>query len=79
MTSPNPFRLPRTVVPRAYRIFLTPDLAGATFAGRVEIDVEVTESVDHVTMHAKNLVLGPATLTGQGTSRRSNEPVFDET
>ncbi|MDE2281383.1 MAG: M1 family metallopeptidase [Actinomycetales bacterium] len=79
MTSPNPFRLPRTIVPRAYRIFLTPDLEGATFTGRVEIDVEVTEPVERVTMHAKNLVLGPATLTGQGTSRRSDEPAFDET
>jgi hypothetical protein len=31
----NPYRLARTVVPSAYRIFLTPDLDRATFAGRV--------------------------------------------
>ncbi len=79
MTSPNPFRLPRTIVPRAYRIFLTPDLDAATFVGRVEIDVHVTEPVEVVTMHSKNLDLGPATLTGQGRSYRSDAPAFDET
>ena len=36
----NPYRLDRRVVPSAYRLFLTPNLDAATFAGRVEIDVE---------------------------------------
>ncbi|MHB8334132.1 MAG: M1 family metallopeptidase [Acidimicrobiales bacterium] len=79
MTSSNPFRLSRTVVPHAYRIFLTPDLAAATFVGRVEIDVNVAEPVQTVTMHAKNLELGAATLTSQGTSHRSDVPTFDHT
>ena len=41
----NPYRLNRDVVPTAYRIFLNPDLDAATFAGRVEIDVNVNKPV----------------------------------
>ena len=78
-TSTNPYRLSRDVVPSAYRIFLTPDLEAATFAGRVEIDVEVNESKPELTLHAKDLVLGAATVTGAGTSHRSSEAVFDAT
>ena len=42
----NPYRLARTVVPSAYRIFLTPDLEKFTFTGRVEIDIDIKQSVD---------------------------------
>ena len=77
--STNPYRLARTVVPSAYRIFLTPDLDAATFAGRVEIDVDVHESVQQLTLHAKNLVLGAAVVNASGTTLRSSEPVYDAT
>ncbi len=75
----NPYRLNRDVVPSAYRIFLTPDLETAAFAGRVEIDVDVTRAVSQFTLHAIELVLGAATLSVAGTSYRSNQPTFDET
>jgi puromycin-sensitive aminopeptidase len=75
----NPYRLNRDVVPSAYRIFLTPDLDGATFAGRVEIDVDVLQSVSQFTLHAIELALGAATLSTGATSTRSAEPTFDET
>src|ERR1019366_3979620 len=78
-TSTNPYRLSRDVVPSAYRIFLTPDLEAATFAGSIEIDVDVNESRPDLTLHAKDLALGAATVTGAGTSHRSLEAVFDET
>jgi len=76
--SPNPFRLTRAVVPSAYRVFLTPDLEAATFSGRVEVDVEVTEATALMTLHAKNLVVGAATLTAGGSSRRSGEPSYED-
>ena len=44
-TDPSAYRLPTTVVPTAYRLVLTPDLAAATFAGDVEIDLTVTETL----------------------------------
>ncbi|MGC8509454.1 MAG: M1 family metallopeptidase [Acidimicrobiales bacterium] len=78
-SSPNPYRLARTVVPSAYRLFLTPDIEGATFAGRVEIDVVITQSTDRVTLHAKALELGAATLTADDTSVRSTDILHDAT
>ncbi|MFI5036283.1 MAG: M1 family metallopeptidase [Acidimicrobiales bacterium] len=75
--SPNPYRLTRAVVPSAYRLFLTPDIENSTFAGRVEVDVDVREPTPSVTLHSKNLVLGAATLTTGGTSHRSSESGHD--
>lgn len=80
MTSENnPYRLGRTVVPSAYRIFITPNLESATFAGRVEIDVEINESVKEVKLNAIELELGAATVTAGGTGPRSVDLVLDET
>lgn len=77
-TRENPYRLGRAVVPSAYRIFLTPDLENATFAGRVEIDVDILESVSEIKMHAAELELGAATVSDGGTSYRSHEHRLDE-
>jgi puromycin-sensitive aminopeptidase len=78
-TSSNPYRLERSVVPSAYRLFITPDLDGATFAGRVEIDVVVSESSQQLTLHAVDLALGAATVTAAGTSLRSVDVRQDHT
>jgi len=78
-TSANPYRLARSVVPSAYRIFLTPDLDAFTFAGRVEIDVDIKEPVNELTLHAIELELGAATISADGTSYRSQEHRLDET
>jgi len=39
--SPDPYRLPRTVLPTRYELTLEPDLPTARFSGRVVIMVEV--------------------------------------
>jgi puromycin-sensitive aminopeptidase len=79
MTSPfNPYRLARNVIPSAYRIFLTPDLESATFAGRVEIDVTVTRRTSQITLHALDLVVGAAALSSQSVTYRSGEPTYSE-
>jgi puromycin-sensitive aminopeptidase len=75
----NPYRLARTVVPSAYRIFLTPDFEKATFSGRVEVDIEIIEPLSQMTLHALDLELGAATVSADGTSFRSLEHRFDET
>ena len=51
----NPYRLPRTVVPSRYALHLEPDLANATFAGRVEIAVTVHEAVEEIVLNAAEL------------------------
>jgi puromycin-sensitive aminopeptidase len=76
-SSSNPYRIARTVVPSAYRIFLTPDLEAFTFAGRVEIDVDITEAVSELTLHAAELELGAATISADGTSYRSQDHRLD--
>ncbi len=78
-TSKNPYRLARTVLPRAYRIFLTPDIDAATFAGRVEIDVDVVEPVRSITLHAKDLDLGAMTVSVGGATHRSGPVSHDAT
>jgi len=77
--SSNPYRLARSAVPSAYRVFLTPDLEAFTFSGRVEIDVDIHESVSTLTLNAVDLELGAATISADGTSYRSQEHHLDET
>jgi puromycin-sensitive aminopeptidase len=79
MTTPrNPYRLAPSVVPSAYRIFITPDLDAASFAGRVEIDVDINESTKQLALNAIELVLGAATVTTAGTGHRSVDLQLDE-
>jgi puromycin-sensitive aminopeptidase len=77
-TESNPYRLDRRVVPSAYRLFITPNIDAATFAGRVEIDVEIVESLSELKLNSIELELGAATVTIGGTGHRSNDIVFDE-
>ena len=73
----NPYRLAPTVIPSAYRLFLTPDLNDYTFSGRVEIDVFISEDIDRFSLNALELELSQVTLTSHGVERLSGEPVFD--
>jgi puromycin-sensitive aminopeptidase len=57
-----PYRLPRTLVPRAYRLELTPDLEAARFSGEVEIDLTVREATTTVVLNAAELEIGHAEL-----------------
>ena len=78
-SSPNPYRLGRGVVPTSYRIFITPDIDQATFAGRVEIDVDVVEASDRFTLHSVDLEIDAATITSGGHEHHSTEVLHDET
>ena len=59
---PDPYRLPRTVLPSRYAIELTPDLDQATFAGSVAIDVDVAEPVDAIWLNAAELDITAAAI-----------------
>ena len=74
----NPYRLSKVVIPSAYRLRLEPDLARATFAGSVEIDVDVTERVATFTLNAVELEVSAASLEAGGRSWTSGAPVLDE-
>lgn len=60
--SPDPYRLPRTVLPRRYRLELLPDLAVGSFEGEVHIDLEVIEPTSTVLLNADELEISSVTL-----------------
>ena len=69
MPTPNPstseqapppderYRLPRTAEPHRYRLTLSPDLDGATFEGRVEIDLTLHEPTTSLVCNAAELTI----------------------
>ncbi len=63
-SSSNPYRLPRTVVPRRYELRLEPDLEEFTFVGSVAVDVEVLVSVDEIVLNAAELDITGGDLDG---------------
>jgi puromycin-sensitive aminopeptidase len=62
----EPFRLPRTVTPRHYRLILDVDLEGARFTGSAEIDVDIEVDIEEITLNAAELEIDGATLTVDG-------------
>jgi puromycin-sensitive aminopeptidase len=60
--STNPHRLPSFVVPSHYRIHLEPNLDEATFAGTVEIEVEVGQRTDNIQINSADLQISSASV-----------------
>src|SRR5829696_6700498 len=60
----DPYRLPRTILPRRYEVTLEPELAAATFSGDVRIDIDVTERVEQIVMNAIELDIKAVTVDG---------------
>jgi aminopeptidase N len=58
----TPGKLPKTILPLAYRLDLVPSLDALTLAGKEEIDVEVTAPTDTVTLDADKLTFDAVTL-----------------
>jgi len=74
---PNPYRLPRNVIPRRYDLRLTPDLTAATFAGEVDIDVEVHDATATVVLNAIELEIDEAWVA-VGDERLDADVSLDE-
>lgn len=72
------FRLPKTVKPSNYKIDLTPDLTKFTFAGAVEIDVDVLEATSTVKLNAKELVISAFSATNSAGTRLDGKISLDE-
>jgi hypothetical protein len=63
MSEVSRYVLPSAVVPVHYKLEITPDLVGLDFTGSQDIDVVVNESVDCITLHAKELSVTAVTFT----------------
>src|SRR5262249_13049438 len=62
------YRLPRTAVPRRYDLRLEPDLARATFAGEVVVDLLLHEKLSTIVLNAAELTIHSASVrTASGT------------
>jgi puromycin-sensitive aminopeptidase len=77
MASEADYRLPRSVIPSAYRLQIAPDIEAATFSGSVEIDVDVVAATDIITLNAIELEISEATLSVSGQDL-SGSTTFDE-
>src|SRR3569832_436399 len=62
------FRLPRTILPRAYRAELAVDLEKDEFQGSVAIDVALSSPVARIHLHAVGLTLTAARAERGGAS-----------
>ena len=83
--SESAYRLPRTVVPSHYALEITPNLVAATFAGTVDIEVDLAEATDTVTLHALDLTItlakvsqGDGQAAGQGAVTTQTAEVTDD-
>ena len=59
-------RLPRDVIPRRYDLTIVPDLDAARFTGEVTIDLDVTQRVAEVVLHAHDLEVELEALAQSG-------------
>src|SRR5690606_908631 len=59
-----PTQLPRTVRPTHYAISVVPDAANLRFTGSVQIDIDVLQPTDTITLNAAELEFASATLGG---------------
>lgn len=77
-TATNPYRLPRVAVPRRYEITLEPDLDAATFAGTVEIEVDLIEPLDEIVLNAAELDISRAEIIFLDGTTHELDIDFDE-
>lgn len=85
MENINPHRLPRSVVPRHYALWLKPDLDTATFDGTIAIDVdvnveaEVEQGVTTVVLNAIELDIAQATIESGGATQVARFELDEQT
>ncbi|HEY7404453.1 MAG TPA: M1 family metallopeptidase [Candidatus Angelobacter sp.] len=75
-------RLPKTVIPSHYKIFLDPNIAAQTFSGDETIDVQVAQATNEIMLSSLDLEItlaeataGGATQTAQVTYDKPGEMV----
>ncbi len=76
--APNPHRLPRTAVPSRYDLELVPDLTAGTFSGTARIAVDIVEATDALVLHAAELEIDEATITGADGSTATLTAALDD-
>ena len=71
-------RLPNHVIPSRYEITLFPNLQKFTFSGKEEILLEITKSVEDITLHAAELDINSAEIIVGKEKIKSETISYDE-
>ncbi|XP_062606085.1 endoplasmic reticulum aminopeptidase 2-like [Saccostrea cucullata] len=66
------FRLPSSVLPSEYHIFMHPNLTEGTFSGKVSIKCRVVKATYFFVLHSKNLEISDVTLRSVTDSKNLN-------
>ncbi len=69
----TPGRLPKTVVPTAYRITLTPDATAKTLAGTEEITLDVRRATGSIVFNTHDITISEARLDGTPVAKIATE------
>ena len=77
MPEQKPYRLPANIIPERYEIKLTPDLAGATFAGEQKVFVQVLDPVRQIVVNAAELQFQAVAIRGPSGKVISGSTVLD--
>ncbi|MYG94654.1 MAG: M1 family metallopeptidase [Acidimicrobiia bacterium] len=72
--TPDPYRLPREVIPQQYVLRLTPNLESFTFTGEVSVDILVTEPVNRIMLNAAELKITSAKVGSSTISDIQYDP-----
>jgi len=71
-------RLPKTVIPTAYRLDFSTSLENVSFNGIAEIDVDVKEETNFIVIHAKKLNLSNVIITNGKKKWKAKSVKFNE-
>jgi puromycin-sensitive aminopeptidase len=70
------FRLPEAVRPTRYEVFLSIDLEGRTFSGRIRVSLALGSRVDGIAIHSAGLEIVRATVSAGGEAREASVSTF---
>jgi aminopeptidase 2 len=70
--------LPDNVIPKHYRLSLTPDFNSFKFAGKVAVTLDVKKPTSSIVLNALELELHKANVTTAGKNLESKNIMFDE-
>ncbi len=78
VTSSDPYRLPRHVIPTHYDLRIEPDLQSHSFTGHELITLTVTELTSELLLNAAELEVSSATVSGEGQAPRTGTVRMDD-
>jgi cytoskeletal protein RodZ len=67
------YRLPKSVVPVGYDVYLLPDLDTGLFRGKVSVETRVEQTTTQIVMHSKELNIKQVAINGKAGTFKIDE------